>query len=78
MNWKTLFFSRLSLPMLLFTRSLSLNGKAPIIERASYQATKISMIIEIPQGDNTLQAWFSNEDGNAVCGAYYLRVTRIF
>jgi arylsulfatase len=58
--------------------SLSLNGKAPIIERASYLATKISMIVEIPPGDNTLQAWFSNEDGNAVCGAYYLRVTRIF
>jgi hypothetical protein len=34
------------------------------------------MEVDLHKGENTLQGWFRSSDGEAVCAAYYLRLTK--
>lgn len=56
---------------------ISLNNGTPmIVKKVNSNATKIMLEMNIPEGDNTIQAWFRDENGFDVCGAYYLRVQK--
>ncbi len=58
--------------------SVSLNGAAVVnIKKEEKQSTKIMTTVKISQGNNTLRAWFQDEKGKDLCGAYYLRVQRV-
>jgi len=56
---------------------VALNNSRPVIMRASQGATKITIDITLPGGENQLQAWFNDKEGKAICGAYFLRMERI-
>jgi len=59
------------------TACLSVNGQEPVIsQRSDPGFTKITMEVDLRKGANTLQGWFKNTDGEAVCAAYYLRLTK--
>ena len=40
-------------------------------------ATKLSMEINMERGDNILQAWFKDKDGNDLCGAYFVNIRKL-
>jgi len=54
-----------------------LNGAAPVLINGTPGATKIAVDIMLNAGNNTLQAWFKNKEGQDICGAYYVRLTRL-
>jgi arylsulfatase len=57
---------------------LSIDGKTALVaEKKDSAATEITVEAVLPAGVHTLQAWFRNRSGTAVCGAYYLRVMRL-
>ncbi len=56
---------------------VSLNGGAPARAVSRPGATSIALEIPIAAGANTLRAWFKDRQGRDVCGAYYVRVTRL-
>jgi arylsulfatase A-like enzyme len=57
---------------------LSIDGKAPLAgEKKDSGATEITVQAALKPGLHTLQGWFRDGGGTAVCGAYYLRVTRL-
>lgn len=57
--------------------SVSLNDQDPITVENTQKVTKITIEIDIPAGDNTLQAWFKDENRQDLCGAFYVKVEKI-
>ena len=57
---------------------VSLNNSNPVLSESKVGATAISFEMEIRAGDNTFQAWFKNKEGKDICGAYYVKVERLF
>jgi hypothetical protein len=59
------------------TACLSVNGQPPLVTRQSDPGfTEMTLEVDLHKGENSLQGWFKNEDDEAVCAAYYLRLTR--
>lgn len=57
---------------------LSINKADPIVASIkSGDNTKVTFEINLPAGDNILQAWFKDKDKNDLCGAYYVRLERL-
>lgn len=57
---------------------VSLNGNKPIVmEKSGRHAKNIKIKMHIPKGDNTLQAWFKNQNKKNICGAYYVRIKKL-
>ncbi len=57
---------------------VSLNNNNPVVTEGKPGATAITIEMELPAGDNTFQAWFKNKDGKDLCGAYYVRMEKLF
>lgn len=56
---------------------VSLDSASPLIfEKKNGDATKITVEMNIPEGEHTIQCWFRDEKGLDVCGAYYLRLEK--
>lgn len=54
---------------------LSINGKPEMTrESTGPDAEGITMETRLSKSDNTIQAWFKDQQQNDVCGAYYLKV----
>ena len=57
---------------------LSINDEAPVvIKKSGNSSNSISINCTLKAGAQTLRAWFQNAEGRDLCGAYYLRVTRL-
>ena len=58
--------------------ALSVNGRAPLTaDKASPNATEIRFDVKLTGKDRQLQAWFRDKQENDVCGAYYVRLTKV-
>lgn len=57
--------------------AVSLNNQAAVSANAAANATKITIEIDMPQGINTLKAFFKDKSGAYLTGAYYVRVEKI-
>ena len=57
---------------------VSLNNGNPVITESKAGATVVTFEMELQAGDSTFQAWFKNKDGKDLCGAYYVRVEKLF
>ncbi len=56
---------------------ISINKSNPVIAgRITDDPTKITFEMNLPQGDNTIQAWFKDTDRKDLCGAYYVRIEK--
>jgi arylsulfatase A-like enzyme len=55
---------------------VSLNGNEPKIKTRKPDATAIAIELKLPAGRNTLQAWFKDEKGQELCGAYYVKIKK--
>ncbi|TZF82257.1 arylsulfatase [Pedobacter sp. BS3] len=64
-------------PLDIASGCVSLNNGAAVTVNSKPNATAIPVEINIKAGENTLQAWFKDKNGQDVCGAYYVRVTRL-
>jgi arylsulfatase len=54
------------------------HGEPVIVRKSNRRATDITIEMNIPAGDNTLQAWFKDKSRQDICGAYYVRIKRMF
>jgi arylsulfatase len=55
----------------------SVNGREPLIlTNSDADFSNLFMELQLEKGSNTFQGWFCDQDGKAVCAAYYLRLTR--
>ena len=61
--------SGVALPIALGT--LSLNGGARMVAKPNDEGTLIELTIEMPLGRQTLQAWFHDDSGKQLSGAFY-------
>jgi arylsulfatase len=57
---------------------VSLNNGNPLIADSESGANRITFEMNLPAGDHTFQAWFKSKEGNDLCGAYYVRVEKLF
>lgn len=58
---------------------VSLNSKNPVeAVSQTIDATKITIEMDIPAGLNTLKAFFKDKEGNYICGAYYVKIEKVF
>jgi arylsulfatase len=57
---------------------VSLNNGNPVITESKAGASAVTFEMELQTGDCTFQAWFKNKDGKDLCGAYYVRVEKLF
>lgn len=57
--------------------SVLLNNKTPVEVASTVDATKITVEIDIPKGLNKLKAFFKDNNGNYLCGAYYVKIEKI-
>lgn len=55
----------------------SLNNNTPIIVNAEPLASSITIEMDIPEGDNIIQAWFKDINNQDLCGAYYMTIQKI-
>ncbi|MEA4937177.1 MAG: arylsulfatase [Paludibacter sp.] len=56
---------------------VSLNGKNPAEALLVANAVKITVEIDIPTGLNRLKAFFKDNNGNYLCGAYYVKIEKV-
>ena len=57
---------------------ISLDNEAPVTVRKTNEgATEISIQLRIPPGNHTLRAWFKDKNGKDICGAYYVRASKV-
>ena len=56
---------------------ISLNSNNPVEVKSIVNETKITFNINVPQGVNTLKAFFRDKNGQYLCGAYYVRIEKI-
>lgn len=56
---------------------VSLNNGMPTVTKAVQNAADVTMHLTLPRGEHRLRAWFRDETGRDVCGAYYLRMERV-
>lgn len=56
---------------------VSLNNGDPVIAESMPGANEIVFEMELPAGDCTFQAWFKSEEGEDLCGAYYVKAERL-
>ena len=57
--------------------AVSLNNQTAVSANAAANASKITIEIDMPQGINTLKAYFKDKNGAYLTGAYYVRVEKI-
>lgn len=57
---------------------VSLNSGDPVIVESEPNDTKIIIEMNLPAGENTFQAWFKSKDGKDLCGAYYVKMEKLF
>ncbi len=57
--------------------TISLNNSVVNTVKAAPGALKISMVISMEAGENQLQAWFKDEVGNDLIGAYFVNITKL-
>jgi arylsulfatase A-like enzyme len=55
----------------------SLNGAEPMIVNSDPEATRISFEVKLGKGNNTIQSWFRDSNGNDLKGAYYVRLQKM-
>jgi arylsulfatase len=53
-------------------------GEPAIVTKDSPDAVKISYETYLKSGDTTFQAWFKDKNGKNLCGAYYVKMERLF
>ncbi len=57
----------------------SVDGSEPVIvKKDSPDAVKISYETYLQSGDITFQGWFKDKNGKNLCGAYYVKMERLF
>ena len=56
----------------------ALNSNEPIIVKSFPDATRIKIELDFSAGENSFQAWFRDINGKDLCGAYYVRLQKIF
>ncbi len=56
--------------------TILVDGKATTQKKRSHTSVSIDFEIEIKEGDSRVQAWFQDDKGNALCGAYYMRISQ--
>lgn len=61
----------------IYTGCISINNKKEIVKNAKADAKNISFELNLPVGEFDFQAWFKDEGGNNVCGAYYVRIEKL-
>ena len=47
------------------------------IQKADQTSSYISFQIELEKGETQFRAWFMDKNKNNICGAYYVRFTKI-
>ena len=57
---------------------ISLNNGDPFIAESKPGDTKITFKINITAGEKTFRAWFKSKDGEDLCGAYYVKMGKLF
>lgn len=57
---------------------ISINNGKPLIAEGESSASKITFEMNLTAGDSTFQAWFKSKEGNDLCGAYYVKVEKLF
>ncbi|MET0393306.1 MAG: arylsulfatase [Chitinophagaceae bacterium] len=57
--------------------SLVLDSGEQLILAGTPGATKLSTTVTLQKGAHQLQAWFRDKDGKDLCGAYYVRITKL-
>ena len=60
----------------IFKGSVVLNKENPLMMNARQDANFIELEMSLTKGRNTLQAWFSDQNGKDLCGAYYVSLER--
>jgi arylsulfatase A-like enzyme len=56
---------------------ISMNHSEPILIKSTAGATKITSRMKLPKGENTIQAWFKDNNKGDLCGAYYIKIEKI-
>lgn len=56
---------------------VSLNNQVPVEAFSTDNATGIVIEVDIPAGINTLKAFFKDNNGNYICGAYYVKIEKV-
>lgn len=54
-----------------------MNKGVPVVKNSTADATSISFDMDLQAGENSLQAWFKNKNGEDVCGAYYVKISKL-
>ncbi len=57
--------------------TISLNKALVGNIKSTQDATKLSMEINMERGENILQAWFKDKNGNDLAGAYFVNISKI-
>ena len=57
--------------------TLSLNGGARMVAKPNHEGTLIELTIEMPLGRQTLQAWFHDDSGKQLSGAFYATLAHL-
>ena len=56
---------------------ISINNETEDVKNTEADAKDISFELNLPKGEIDFQAWFKDDKGNDVCGAYYVRIEKI-
>lgn len=57
---------------------ISFNDENPVISECAPQDTKLTFEMNLEKGKSIVKAWFQNSDNNDICGAYYVRMEKLF
>lgn len=57
--------------------SLVLDDGEPVVMTTTRGAVKLTTTITLQKGDHRIRAWFRDKDGKDLCGAYYVRITKL-
>ncbi|MDX9882982.1 MAG: arylsulfatase [Prolixibacteraceae bacterium] len=55
---------------------ISLDNQEPLVKESLPNDTKITFELELTAGTTTFRGWFKDENGEDLCGAYYVKVER--
>lgn len=56
---------------------VSINHAEPIENKTEINASTITLVAGLKAGKNVLQAWFKDAEGKDLCGAYFVRLTKL-
>ncbi len=57
---------------------ISLNNGDPVITESKDEDEKITFEMELPVGNSTFRAWFKSGERQDLCGAYYVKMEKLF